>query len=980
MSEPATVDEFLELLERSQLFSDAVLDRVEEQIPSLGEAAADPESLAKSLIKSRLLTLYQAHRLLRGQTDGFYLGKYKLLEVLGRGGMGLVFLAEQTTMKRLVALKVIGRIAKSKDHTLARFAREARAAAALSHPNIVQAYDFDDVDGVPYISMEYVEGIDLERLVAYGGRVPFAQVCDIAMQAASGLECARMHGLVHRDIKPANLLISNTGIVKILDLGLVSSEKEMRDGLTTTEDQVGTVDYMSPEQAIDSRKVDCRCDIYSLGGVIYFLLTGRLPFPGRTTAEKLLKHQTAPPDPIQQFAPEVPAELAAVVEKMLAKKPEQRYQTPAEVEAAIRPFAERILPPFDLAKIKYSRETLSAMLGRSPEPSEINVKEQLIGVISPLQGDTQAVAPRESEAPSTSTSRQPRRAARGRAVPSTLGPVSTAATEAILPDIGELKLKDEAAGAKPTTAPTSAPSASGSNGTAAKSTPVKSTVDPPVASAAEGSQPATNGIERSPASSGSSSKGPTTGNKPPSAAGTTAKPMGSVATSKPAAAAQSGTAAKSGTARTPAAPAAKPGSNPGAANKAAAAAGAPRRVGGGANGNGPARRPAPAATVNDELAGLNDLDEFSAVDDLPAEGDSSDEFAGLVPRKKKGDGKKKGKKKSAEMHPAILWSAIVVGCLAIIAIAIWVINSQVSESRTNSSSNANSVNMMMNSQNAMRNAPTPASPKPPAPPANLPSVLNEAVVRLSFDEPTGAALDTAAKGVGADHAQLVNNPKRVLSPFPGQTGKQAIAFDATNSQYLEIGHGTDLAGPAITVGFFFDANPDPADATGRGLFAKRGALPTGPGFSASYGANYVWQSDLLQLYVVDGGTAYRVVPFSLNEAITQKKPAYLTMVFSPGDAPGADADADQDDVRIQLFSNGQPIAPRPGPGVLIEGTDAWLTDVNIAALTNNFPLTIGASDKSSEFATGIMDEFVIIPRAISAAEVQRLYKEVSGQP
>ncbi len=389
MPAPTNVIEFLDLLQCSQLLSDSVLQKVKEQVPSLCDEVPSPERLARAMLKGNLLTAFQAQRLLSGASEGFYLGKYKLLDLLGRGGMGKVYLAEQITMQRLVALKVIARVGKNRGDTMARFAREAKAVAALNHPNIIQAYDFDELDGIPYISMEFVEGIDAGYQIENHGAIGWAQAADYCLQAALGLEAARKAGFVHRDVKPGNLLIDRDGVVKILDLGLAVSKEERRnDSLTTCQDQIGTVDFMAPEQAIDSHNVDTRADIYALGGVFYFLATRQLSCPGKSSAEKLLKHQNTPPQPIGELVKDIPEELAKLIHRMLAKKREDRPQTPAEVAEALKPFAQRQTPPFDLKVLKNTRESLAPLLGRSPDFAQINVRGQMAGIVSPIRGDS----------------------------------------------------------------------------------------------------------------------------------------------------------------------------------------------------------------------------------------------------------------------------------------------------------------------------------------------------------------------------------------------------------------------------------------------------------------------------------------------------------------------------------------------------------------------------------------------------------------
>ena len=397
MPAPVSVNEFLDLLKCSQLLKASAIAKIVEQVSASTDADLTIERLAKSLVKSQVLTSYQVQRLMAGNSGGFYLGKYKVLDLLGRGGMGKVYLAEQITMQRVVALKVIARFSKNRSDTVARFAREAKAVAALSHPNIIQAFDFDELDGVPFISMEYVEGIDAGEQVDKFGPIGWAQAADYARQAALGLEAARKAGFVHRDVKPGNLLIDREGNVKLLDLGLaVGKEQRGNDSLTTATDQIGTIDYMAPEQAVDSHNVDIRADIYALGCVLYFLVSGKLACPGKSAAEKLLKHQQTPPTSIRELVPEVPEELAKVIHAMLEKKRSARPQTPTEVAEALKPFAQRLTPPYPTSAIRHLRETLTPLLGRSPELCEIDFVSQLSGVNSPVR-DGSSASPRAGD-------------------------------------------------------------------------------------------------------------------------------------------------------------------------------------------------------------------------------------------------------------------------------------------------------------------------------------------------------------------------------------------------------------------------------------------------------------------------------------------------------------------------------------------------------------------------------------------------------
>ena len=374
MGRPSTRAEFLDLLGKSQLLADRHFEKVKTYAWKHDELD-DPERLAAQLIAGRVLTGFHASQLLRGRYRGFYVGSYKLLNLLGQGGMGRVYLAEQVRLQRLVALKVLRKsmILKS-NQTVSRFRREAKTVALLRHNNIIQAFDYDEIDGVPFIVMEYIEGLDLGRLRDRIGQMDYGQAADIISQAASGLQHAHEMGLVHRDIKPANLLVDPKGVVKILDLGLVSDPTGNHNGLTNDGDQLGTIDYIAPEQALNSRTADIRADIYSLGAVFYTMVTGNLLFPGRSTTEKLLLHQTDTPTPISATIPDFPAQLADVVEKMISRKPQDRFDTPDEVAEALAPFCQRKTPPYELDWIKYRASERSQFLDRSPRASHIVVR------------------------------------------------------------------------------------------------------------------------------------------------------------------------------------------------------------------------------------------------------------------------------------------------------------------------------------------------------------------------------------------------------------------------------------------------------------------------------------------------------------------------------------------------------------------------------------------------------------------------------
>jgi serine/threonine-protein kinase len=303
----------------------------------------DPRALGRELIDRGWLTPYQVNQLLQGKIAGLELGPYLLLERLGEGGMGQVFKARHRRLHRVDALKVLRPEYRDTDNADRRFRREAQAVARLDHPHLVRVLDADEADGVLYLAMEYVEGTDLARLVKRDGPLPVGRACDYARQACLGLQHAHEAGLVHRDVKPANLMLTSSGTVKVLDLGLARllrapGDDDQSGSLTREGALVGTLDYVAPEQARSSHDVDARTDLYSLGCTLYYLLTGRAPFADSSGIEKLFKHQLDDPPPIEQVRPDVPPALAGVLRTLVAKKPEDRYPTAAAAAAALEPF------------------------------------------------------------------------------------------------------------------------------------------------------------------------------------------------------------------------------------------------------------------------------------------------------------------------------------------------------------------------------------------------------------------------------------------------------------------------------------------------------------------------------------------------------------------------------------------------------------------------------------------------------------------
>ncbi|QJX00896.1 serine/threonine protein kinase [Frigoriglobus tundricola] len=351
MPAPPTVPEFLELVRKSGLVSENKLDELLGRHRATGTPQVVDQAAAL-LVRDGLLTFFQSKQLKLGRYKRFTIGaKYRLLELIGAGGMGAVYLCEHTLMRRLVALKVLPVEKLDDQSNLDRFHREARAVAALDHPNIVRAYDVDQYDKLHFLVMEYVDGHSLQEVVAKyvaeKKRFDPVRAAHYIAQAAVGMQHAHELGMVHRDIKPGNLLLDRTGVIKVLDMGLARFFNKQQDSVTEKYDDkcvLGTADYLAPEQAV-SNVVDVRADVYSLGGTLYFMLTGQTPFPDGTIAAKLVAHQTREPQPVEEVRADVPPGILAVLRKMMAKRVEDRYQQPIEVAEALAEWANHPVPP-----------------------------------------------------------------------------------------------------------------------------------------------------------------------------------------------------------------------------------------------------------------------------------------------------------------------------------------------------------------------------------------------------------------------------------------------------------------------------------------------------------------------------------------------------------------------------------------------------------------------------------------------------------
>jgi serine/threonine-protein kinase len=308
-------------------------------------AGPQAKQFCQELLRRGWLTTFQINQLVKGEAAELVLGPYLLLDRLGAGGMGQVYKARHLRLDRIEAVKVIRPDLLASPGVLQRFQREARAAAQLSHVNIVAVRHADEVGGRHFLVMEYVEGTDLGQLVGKDGPLPVGLACDLIRQAALGLQHAHERGLVHRDIKPSNLLLVAEGsVVKVADLGLAlwrpdGESHGSASQISLEGTALGTLDFMAPEQGLDAHTVDIRADIYSLGCTLHYLLTGGVIFPGGSALQKLLRHQQSEPEPIERLRTDLPGELPPVLRRMLVKDPAGRFQTPAEVARALAPLS-----------------------------------------------------------------------------------------------------------------------------------------------------------------------------------------------------------------------------------------------------------------------------------------------------------------------------------------------------------------------------------------------------------------------------------------------------------------------------------------------------------------------------------------------------------------------------------------------------------------------------------------------------------------
>ncbi len=387
--------DLLPIIRRSGVLSDRQYEDIKSKVLS-GGYPHDAVALGQKLVKEQILTDYQVKRFLQSKPHGLTVGKYVIQDRLGSGSMGRVYKAQHVLMGRLVALKVIAPEIVSNSRVVARFQREMKLVGRLDHPNVVRAFDADHLGNILYIVMEYVPGQSLGQRFRAKGPLNPIDVAGYAAQAALGLAHAHAQGIVHRDVKPSNLFLSPDGQVKVLDLGLgVLMESDSASSFATADGiAVGTIDYMSPEQAC-GKEVDGRSDLYSLGCAMHHLISGRLPFPGDTPIERLGKRINGKPLPIRELVEGVPAHVAEVMSRLLANRPNDRYQSAQDVADALHEYlptnGKRPVAIGGSSRAIGSEDgsfpsgmSQSALMGAIPEPEYVEVRPDYPAWFGPL--------------------------------------------------------------------------------------------------------------------------------------------------------------------------------------------------------------------------------------------------------------------------------------------------------------------------------------------------------------------------------------------------------------------------------------------------------------------------------------------------------------------------------------------------------------------------------------------------------------------
>jgi serine/threonine-protein kinase len=382
--------DLLPVIRKSGILTDRQFEELRARVLR-GDLPFAARELASRLVRDNVLTEYQAKRFLSNKPYGLTVGRYVIQDRIGSGSMGRVYKAQHQLMDRLVAIKIIAPEIVTNTRVVARFQREMKMVGRLDHPNVVRAFDADQIGNVLYIVMEYVAGQSLGQKYRSEGVLQPLDVIGYGAQACLGLAHAHEQAIVHRDIKPSNLLINNENQVKVLDLGLgVLMEADDSSSFATADGiAVGTIDYMSPEQAC-GKDVDGRSDLYSLGCAMYHLMTGRMPFPGDSPVERLGRRINGRPVPITDVRPDVPPPVVEVMERLMANKLQDRFQNAGEAADALLAVATRRKPAPSSGR-KITREPGVVTV---PPPAAVDIASSAASV--PPQSPPQVVTVRPS--------------------------------------------------------------------------------------------------------------------------------------------------------------------------------------------------------------------------------------------------------------------------------------------------------------------------------------------------------------------------------------------------------------------------------------------------------------------------------------------------------------------------------------------------------------------------------------------------------
>jgi len=368
MSATPTVEQFFQTVRRSGLLDEAALRSFLATLPA--DCQSDAVRVADALVRAGKLSRYQANVLLKGMARGLIFGPYQILSQIGKGGMATVFLARDSRTQALVALKILSpRKARAEERLVARFQRETGISRRVDHPNICKAFEAGVVDDVLYQAMEFIPGKSLSKLVADGGPLAVPRLARLMAGVASGLRHVHDLGLVHRDVKPGNILVTPHDQAKLVDLGLALLEGEVVEDAQVvggTGYVVGTMDYIAPEQTYDPTGVDARADLYSLGCTLYYAASGRPPFPGGTSKEKIYRQRRDDPDALQDLRPDLPRGFVALVRRFMVKNPVERVGSAREAEEMLLRWASDEPPPTEQELILDVNAAVAALQTKEP--------------------------------------------------------------------------------------------------------------------------------------------------------------------------------------------------------------------------------------------------------------------------------------------------------------------------------------------------------------------------------------------------------------------------------------------------------------------------------------------------------------------------------------------------------------------------------------------------------------------------------------